>query len=89
MSDPGYTLPVELFAAMSAAVIKALPRDLDPDIARNWATKPGMLRQALADALCPQGPLPTAVLVPSPVMRVPSPGPSDDPESGSKATDRW
>lgn len=53
MSKHGTALTVGQFAEFSAAVIKALPRDIDPDIALGWASNGKALTKVLAENLCP------------------------------------
>jgi len=53
MSKHGTALSAGQFAEFSAAVIKALPRDINSDVALNWANNGAALKKALAKALCP------------------------------------
>lgn len=53
MSKHGTTLTFGQFAELSAAVIKALPRDIAADVALGWANNGEALSQALRGALCP------------------------------------
>lgn len=53
MSYHGTPLPLSRFTDFAAAVLKALPRNIDPEVALWWATKNGDgLRKALQEALC-------------------------------------
>ncbi len=49
----GNTLSLGQQANFIAAVAKALPRDIDPDIARNWEQNGEALTKVLREALCP------------------------------------
>ncbi len=53
MSKHGTPLSIGQFSELAGAVIKALPRDIDPDVALNWANNGAALKKALRDALCP------------------------------------
>ena len=52
MSKHGTALSVGQFAEFSAAVLKALPRNIDPEVALDWARNGASLSGALAKALC-------------------------------------
>ncbi|MFZ2555467.1 MAG: hypothetical protein WAZ27_05280 [Minisyncoccia bacterium] len=53
MKNHGTALSIGQFTEFSAAVIKALPRDIDPEVALNWANNGAGLAKVLKDALCP------------------------------------
>jgi len=49
----GNTLSLDQQANFHAAVLKALPRDIDPDVARKWEKNGKALTKALRDVLLP------------------------------------
>lgn len=49
----GNTLSLDQQANFHAAVLKALPRDIDPEIARNWEKNGKALTKVLRDVLLP------------------------------------
>jgi hypothetical protein len=53
MGKYGTTLTIGQFAEFGSAVLKALPRNIDPDVALNWAKNGAGLERVLRDALCP------------------------------------
>ena len=53
MSNRGTPLSLGQFAEFSAAVIRNLPRDINPDIVLGWAKNGESLARTLRKALCP------------------------------------
>ena len=53
MQRRGNTLSLDQQANFIAAIIKALPRDIDPEVARSWEMSGGSLTKTLRQALCP------------------------------------
>ena len=53
MQRRGNTLSLDQQANFIAAIIKALPRDIDPKVARNWEYSADSLTKTLRQALCP------------------------------------
>lgn len=49
----GHTLSLDQQANFHAAVLKALPRDIDPDVARNWEKNGKALTKVLRGVLLP------------------------------------
>lgn len=53
MSKHGTTLPLGQFVEFSGAVVKALPRDIDSEVALQWAQNGAALAKVLRKSLCP------------------------------------
>ncbi len=53
MSKHGTALSTGQFAEFAGAVIRALPRDIDPEVALGWANNGASLTRVMKDALCP------------------------------------
>ena len=53
MPKRGTALTVGQFAEFGGAVLKALPRDIEPDVALNWARDGAALEKVLREALVP------------------------------------
>ena len=55
-----------IYAEFQAAVIKALPRDIDQDVALGWTKNGEALARILREALTPSGKPTTSAYPPSP-----------------------
>lgn len=63
----GHTLSLDQQANFHAAVLKALPRDIDPDVARNWEKNGKALTKVLRGVLLPPE---VSILESSAIVRV-------------------
>ncbi|OGZ05671.1 MAG: hypothetical protein A2845_04930 [Candidatus Lloydbacteria bacterium RIFCSPHIGHO2_01_FULL_49_22] len=61
MTKCGTPLSLGQFTEFAAAVLKALPRDIDPGIALQWATNGDELKKVLRSVLCPSSDIKTLV----------------------------
>ncbi|GEM_PF-3796245 len=53
MNEHGKLLGVDQFAEFSAAVVRGLPRDINPDVAQSWIEDQKALAKILAECLQP------------------------------------